>query len=688
MTDALFPLPAHTEEPHIRLYGHQWNECGYCKGKRAALVQRPPDACSKAFHIVVSSSSFLSPAQYEGLVNHGWRRCGVSIYKPDNWTSCCPQISIRLPVAHFQPSKSQRKVLKKMEAVTASPPENQNSLPNDSSTEEPSKKFQKQQRKEGSPSRKTAHHQQQQSSPNAASSTTIVAPEILDTLAQQVQTILQNLLGPSEAMRLLPPSRVQFKVRHQHFSKSSSNDNKQDSTILVVTSVCAAIAGRSRGTLDRGDLCRQVAAALAPTSTTTTTKRSRDDGINNFIQAVEPHIASGQLLVYLSKSSSPSALLQNETNQMDALASNQAPPAAVPMEQDTGTTPTDRLAQWWTRRRRQQQQPETSEDPWKLEVTTLWAHESALDPAVYRLYALYQHQVHGDADPFVEPLPNHNNNRDKSGDHNGNSNNNHNHNDNDPWSEEWGTRAPLGWRTKLKQALGRDFASLPWARQRHLVRHYIQFYEFLVENAYPLQRDNQTTQQKKQHQQLQQGTFHQQYRINGVLIAVGVVDILPQALSSVYVFYDPDFCQNVAPLGKYTVLREIQWAQEHKLPYYYLGYYIESCVKMKYKADYAPSDLLCPRHAVWVPAAQAQHMIREQSPERHCCTFASTEEEMADTDSGTPIPPHLQLEIGLGRLVTWQELPPEATSVLEPFVRDFCNETGSALAEQFVLDFR
>jgi len=185
----------------------------------------------------------------------------------------------------------------------------------------------------------------------------------------------------------------------------------------------------------------------------------------------------------------------------------------------------------------------------------------------------------------------------------------------------------------------------------------------------------------------QQGTFHQQYRVNGNLIAVGVVDVLPQGLSSVYVFYDPDFCHNVAPLGKYTVLREIQWAQEHKLPYYYLGYYIESCVKMRYKADYAPSDLLCPRTAVWVPAAIAQRLLKEKSPERHCCAFAPEANDV-NSSSNSPIPPTLQLEVGLGRLITWQELPDEATAVLEPFVRDFCLEAGPSLSRQVVMDFR
>ncbi|KAH7286816.1 hypothetical protein KP509_32G023400 [Ceratopteris richardii] len=93
------------------------------------------------------------------------------------------------------------------------------------------------------------------------------------------------------------------------------------------------------------------------------------------------------------------------------------------------------------------------------------------------------------------------------------------------------------------------------------------------------------------------GSFHQQYRIDGCLIAVGVVDILPSCLSSKYMFWEPDLA--FLSLGKYTALKEIEWVQmAHaecpSLEYYYLGYYIHTCPKMRYKAAYRPSELLCP----------------------------------------------------------------------------------------------
>ncbi|XP_003787151.1 arginyl-tRNA--protein transferase 1 isoform X3 [Otolemur garnettii] len=103
------------------------------------------------------------------------------------------------------------------------------------------------------------------------------------------------------------------------------------------------------------------------------------------------------------------------------------------------------------------------------------------------------------------------------------------------------------------------------------------------------------------------GSFHQQYWLDGKIIAVGVVDILPYCVSSVYLYYDPDY--SFLSLGVYSALREIAFTRQlhektSQLSYYYMGFYIHSCPKMKYKGQYRPSDLLCPETYVWVPIEQ------------------------------------------------------------------------------------
>ncbi|RDX98380.1 Arginyl-tRNA--protein transferase 1, partial [Mucuna pruriens] len=108
------------------------------------------------------------------------------------------------------------------------------------------------------------------------------------------------------------------------------------------------------------------------------------------------------------------------------------------------------------------------------------------------------------------------------------------------------------------------------------------------------------------------GSFHQQYLIDGRLVAVGVIDILPNCLSSKYLFWDPDFA--FLSLGKYSAFQEIGWVKENQvycpsLQYYYLGYYIHSCNKMRYKAAYRPSELLCPLRYQWVPFDIARPLL-------------------------------------------------------------------------------
>jgi arginine-tRNA-protein transferase len=91
----------------------------------------------------------------------------------------------------------------------------------------------------------------------------------------------------------------------------------------------------------------------------------------------------------------------------------------------------------------------------------------------------------------------------------------------------------------------------------------------------------------------QDGAYHQMYYHNEKLIAIGVVDILPDVVSSVYLIWHPDYANY--GLGKISSLREIALAKELGLKYYYMGYYIHSCVKMKYKGLYKPSQLLDPQ---------------------------------------------------------------------------------------------
>ena len=90
--------------------------------------------------------------------------------------------------------------------------------------------------------------------------------------------------------------------------------------------------------------------------------------------------------------------------------------------------------------------------------------------------------------------------------------------------------------------------------------------------------------------------------MDGELIAVGVIDILPSCISSVYFYYNPDY--SFLSLGTYASLREIALIRQlskscPQLKYYYLGFYIPTCPKMRYKSNVKPSYLLCPEVFTW-----------------------------------------------------------------------------------------
>jgi len=154
------------------------------------------------------------------------------------------------------------------------------------------------------------------------------------------------------------------------------------------------------------------------------------------------------------------------------------------------------------------------------------------------------------------------------------------------------------------------------------------------------------------------GSYHQLYRLDGKLIAMAVLDILPSCVSSVYFIYDPTF--EKYSLGKISALRETSLVKEihdagvdgHR--YLYLGYYVHTCQKMLYKGEYSPSYLLDPEEYTWHPLQECK---KELDKTRFAC-FAHPEHS-----SQAPAPPR----------ATVPEVP---LTVLES-LKVFLNEGGA-----------
>jgi arginine-tRNA-protein transferase len=81
--------------------------------------------------------------------------------------------------------------------------------------------------------------------------------------------------------------------------------------------------------------------------------------------------------------------------------------------------------------------------------------------------------------------------------------------------------------------------------------------------------------------------FHE-FRLDGRLVAVAVTDHTPLGLSAVYTFYHPELHQRA--LGTYAILWQIRHAQQLKLPWLYLGYWVKECDKMSYKNRFQPAQ--------------------------------------------------------------------------------------------------
>ena len=79
-----------------------------------------------------------------------------------------------------------------------------------------------------------------------------------------------------------------------------------------------------------------------------------------------------------------------------------------------------------------------------------------------------------------------------------------------------------------------------------------------------------------------------EFRDNGELRMVSIVDQLADGLSSVYTFFDPEV--RGASFGTYNILWQIELCKKLGLPYLYLGYWIALSRKMAYKIQFQPLE--------------------------------------------------------------------------------------------------
>ncbi|XP_036915509.1 arginyl-tRNA--protein transferase 1 isoform X8 [Sturnira hondurensis] len=463
--------------------------CGYCDSQEGKA------SCGMWAHS-------MTVQDYQDLIDRGWRRSGKYVYKPVMNETCCPQYTIRCRPLQFQPSKSHKKVLKKMLKFLAKGEISKGNC-------------------EGEP----------------------MEPLMEDTVAGDIALI--NKLDVQCGLRKLGDNLKESLEREEKKGKSAK---KAESRELIQSQ-------DKRVKLGSGEPAHSVAVPTAP-------KPGKGADLSKPPCRKAKEIRKERKRLKLMQ--------QNPAGEREGLQAQQEPPPLFPPEAKSN-------------------QPKALEDllfgslpenaSHKLEVRLVRSSPpssqfKATMLESYQVYKRYQMVIHNQ--PPDKPTISQVRLVPVSFE--------------DPEFKSSFSQS-LSLYVKYQMAIHQDSPDECGKTE---------FTRFLCSS--PLEAET-----PPNGPDCGYGSFHQQYWLDDKIIAVGVIDILPYCVSSVYLYYDPDY--SFLSLGVYSALREIAFTKQlhektPQLSYYYMGFYIHSCPKMKYKGHYRPSDLLCPETYVWVPIEQ------------------------------------------------------------------------------------
>lgn len=83
-------------------------------------------------------------------------------------------------------------------------------------------------------------------------------------------------------------------------------------------------------------------------------------------------------------------------------------------------------------------------------------------------------------------------------------------------------------------------------------------------------------------------SLQSEFYIDGILVAVGFLDIGVNSLSSSYFIYLTEY--EHYSLGNFGVLAELEFCKQQEIPYYYLGYHVKDNQSMAYKSKFYPQQ--------------------------------------------------------------------------------------------------
>jgi len=187
------------------------------------------------------------------------------------------------------------------------------------------------------------------------------------------------------------------------------------------------------------------------------------------------------------------------------------------------------------------------------------------------------------------------------------------------------------------------------------------------------------------------GTYHCSYHLDRKLIAVGVLDVLPKCITTVYFFYDPEY--SFLNLGVYSALTEISMVRQmyHRfkpdskmsrniLDNYHLGYYVHECKKMHYKTRYRPSYLLCCKTYEYVPTEECLLKLKD----RKYSDFKDVEQSVSENPDREAIEFQKLLEVSIEWPLDIQHTTTASHAKLLNYILWLETEMGTEYVELFV----
>ena len=147
---------------------------------------------------------------------------------------------------------------------------------------------------------------------------------------------------------------------------------------------------------------------------------------------------------------------------------------------------------------------------------------------------------------------------------------------------------------------------------------------------------------------IEYGTYHQLYRLDGKLVAVGVIDIIPNGVISIYMWYDMSKDVSKYSFGVYSALKEIEYAQKLRekdpnIRYYYMQGWNGNNHKLAYKSNYEPEEFYSPCTASdWVfglsGVEECQKKFKEEKTKEEDKDGSSSTFKVNDVVAGAALP--------------------------------------------------